>query len=79
MGLITVKKQPKLPEVKVPEGFQLYFAGSLNKVFEEDLKNKGAHRLASQLLDRAVIDGWMAGRDEGRCKGQYQATISCER
>lgn len=38
-------------------------------MFEEDLKNKGAHRLASQLLDRNVIDGWIAGRGEGRCKG----------
>lgn len=70
MGLISVKKQVTIPEIREPEGFQLYFAGSLNKVFEEDLKNKGANRLASQLLDRAVIEGWIAGRDEGRCKGR---------
>lgn len=69
MGLISVQKTPKSIQVQEPEGFQLYFAGSLNKVFEEDLKNKGAHRLASQLLDKAVIEGWIAGRDEGRCKG----------
>lgn len=71
MGLL--KKQPVVApsyEIREPEGFQLYFAGSLNKVFEEDLKNKGANRLASQLLDRAVIDGWIAGRHEGRCKGR---------
>lgn len=70
MGLISMKKQTVAPEIREPEGFQLYFAGSLNKVFEEDLKNKGANRLASQLLDRAVIEGWIAGRDEGRCKGR---------
>lgn len=70
MGLISVKKQINTPEILEPEGFQLYFAGSLNKVFEEDLKNKGANRLASQLLDRAVIEGWIAGRNEGRCKGR---------
>lgn len=69
MGLISVNKTPITPEIKEPEGFNLFFAGSLNKVFEEDLKNKGAHRLASQLLDRQVITGWVAGRDEGRCKG----------
>lgn len=69
MGLVLVKKTPSAPEAKEPEGFQLYFAGSLNKVFEEDLKNKGANRLASQLLDRNVIEGWIAGRGEGRCKG----------
>ena len=71
MGLL--KKQPVVAppsEIREPEGFQLYFAGSLNKVFEEDLKNKGANRLASQLLDRAVIDGWIAGRKEGRFKGR---------
>lgn len=70
MGLISVKKQTAAPEILEPQGFQLYFAGSLNKVFEEDLKNKGANRLASQLLDRPVIEGWIAGRDEGRCKGR---------
>lgn len=70
MGLVLVKKTPSAPEAKEPEGFQLYFAGSLNKVFEEDLKNKGANRLASQLLDRNVIEGWIAGRGEGRCKGR---------
>lgn len=58
------------PQYREPEGFNLYFAGSLNKIFEEDLKNKGANRLASQLLDRVVIDGWIAGRGEGRCKGR---------
>lgn len=69
MALVSVKKHTIASEPKQPEGFQLYFAGSLNKVFEEDLKNKGAHRLASQLLDRAVIEGWISGRNEGRCKG----------
>lgn len=69
MGLVTVKKQPVITQARAPEGFQLYFAGSLNKAFEEDLKDKGAHRLASQLLDRQAISGWIEGRNEGRCKG----------
>lgn len=57
------------PRIHPLPGFQLYFAGSLNKVFEDDLKKKRANRLASQLLDRNVIDGWISGRDEGLCKG----------
>lgn len=69
MGLVTVKRTTEERKVLEPCGFNLYFAGSLNKVFEEDLKDKGAHRLASQLLDKAVIEGWMEGRDAGRCKG----------
>ena len=69
MGLVTVKRTNEERKVLEPCGFNLYFAGSLNKVFEEDLKDKGAHRLASQLLDKAVIEGWMEGRDAGRCKG----------
>ena len=69
MGLVTVKRTTEERKVLEPCGFTLYFAGSLNKVFEEDLKDKGAHRLASQLLDKAVIEGWMSGRDAGRCKG----------
>lgn len=67
MSLISVAKKPL--DIPKDYGFQLYFAGSLNKVFEEDLKNKGANRLASQLLDRNVIEGWRAGRQEGRCAG----------
>lgn len=69
MGLISVKRVSEKKQILEPSGFNLYFAGSLNKVFEEDLKDKGAHRLASQLLDKAVIDGWISGRDAGRCKG----------
>ena len=69
MELVTVKRTTEERKVLEPCGFNLYFAGSLNKVFEEDLKDKGAHRLASQLLDKAVIEGWMEGRDAGRCKG----------
>lgn len=69
MGLVSVKRTTEERKVLEPCGFNLYFAGSLNKVFEEDLKDKGAHRLASQLLDKAVIEGWMSGRDAGRCKG----------
>lgn len=70
MSLIKIpKKQAAPPQVGPLPGFQLYFAGSLNKVFEEDLKNKRANRLASQLLDRNVIEGWIAGRQEGRCQG----------
>lgn len=70
MGLVTVKRTTEERKVLEPCGFNLYFAGSLNKVFEEDLKDKGANRLASQLLDRNVIEGWIAGRGEGRCKGR---------
>ena len=67
MSLIATKpvKPTTPPRVAPLPGFQLYFAGSLNKVFEEDLKRKGANRLASQLLDRNVIDGCIAGRNEG--------------
>lgn len=71
MSLIATRptKPTTPPRVAPLPGFQLYFAGSLNKVFEEDLKRKGANRLASQLLDRNVIDGWIAGRNEGLCRG----------
>lgn len=74
MALFSMKSEPETKnqnvEILEPQGFQLYFAGALNPVFEEDLKNKGANRLASQLLDKNAIKGWIEGRDEGRCKGR---------
>lgn len=45
-------------------GFQLYFAGSQNKMAEAYLRAGGSNRLASQLLDRNVIKGWIESREE---------------
>jgi len=72
MSLLHIEKvvnSAPLEEVKSAGGFQLYFAGSQNKLAEEFLRTRGANRLASQLLDKIVIRGWIAGRDEGYCKG----------
>ena len=51
------------------KGFDLYFAGSQNKLAEAFLRINGNHRLASQLLDRNVIQGWIDSRQEGKAKG----------
>lgn len=51
------------------KGFDLYFAGSQNKLAEEFLRKNGNNRLASQLLDRIVIRGWIDSRQEGNAKG----------
>ena len=45
--------------------FDLFFAGSLNKVAEEYLRTHNANRLASQLLDRNVISGWIDAKHRG--------------
>ena len=50
-------------------GFELYFAGSLNKTAEAYLRSNGANRLASQLLDRNVISGWIGNRVENKDNG----------
>lgn len=50
-------------------GFQLYFAGSQNKLAEKYLRRNGANRLASQLLDRNVISGWIESRERGEGRG----------
>lgn len=68
MGLLNRKRRIPSP-VAEPAGFQLYFAGSQNKVAETYLRENGANRLASQLIDRNVINGWIEGRKEGLCKG----------
>lgn len=51
------------------KGFQLYFAGSQNKMAEEFLKTSGCNRLTSQLLDRTVIRNWIASREAGMATG----------
>lgn len=51
------------------KGFDLYFAGSQNKLAEAYLQSTGCNRLASQLIDRKIITDWIAGRDEDICKG----------
>lgn len=51
------------------KGFDLYFAGSLNKTTEQYLKETGCHRLASQLNDRNVIKGWIESVKEGEATG----------
>lgn len=73
MKLFTVR--PALQEFmnkpgSEPQGFNLYFAGSINPNFEDDLRDKGANRLASQIWDRNVVEGWIEGRDNGTCKGK---------
>jgi len=44
-------------------GFELYFAGSLNKDTEQYLKEAGCNRLASQLNDKNVIADWCSMTD----------------
>ena len=74
MGLIKTTKPSEVSvekrEGKEPQGFQLYFAGSQNKVAERYLREHGANRLASQLLDRIVIQGWIGARVDGHAKGR---------
>lgn len=65
----TISEPVVKSEVKCREGFQLYFAGSQNKLAEAYLRKSGANRLASQLLDRNVIAGWIEGRSRGECQG----------
>lgn len=70
MSLLTmVDSVQKLIEVERHCGFQLYFAGSQNRVAEAYLRAQGANRLASQLLDRNVISGWIESRSRGEGKG----------
>lgn len=71
MGLLksTTLEPLVKSEVKCRQGFQLYFAGSQNKMAEAYLRKSGANRLASQLLDRNVIAGWIEGRSRGECQG----------
>lgn len=56
-------------KTETKSGFQLYFAGSLNKTADGFMRANGANRLASQLLDRSVISGWISSREEGLGKG----------
>lgn len=73
MGLLSKETQEdiKVSAIKSEAlpGFQLYFAGSQNKVAEAYLRKSGANRLASQLLDRIVINGWIEARKSGQSKG----------
>lgn len=62
-------KSSENPVVRPNDGFQLYFAGSQNKLAEDYLHKHGANRLASQLLDRNVISSWIEGRTRGECRG----------
>lgn len=65
-SIVTPKEEVQIP---LDFKFQLYFAGSQNKLAEEYLRKSGANRLASQLIDRNVIAGWIEGRARGLCKG----------
>lgn len=72
MSLITSKQtSPKVEKGANPSPFkfQLYFAGSQNKLAEQYLRESGANRLASQLIDRVVISGWIESRAQGLSKG----------
>jgi hypothetical protein len=69
MSLIATTRRSVTTEQKETSGFQIYFAGSQNKIAEAYLRANGANRLASQLLDQIVIKGWIGGRAEGLCKG----------
>lgn len=51
------------------QGFDLYFAGSQNKLAEVYLRANGCNRLASQLIDRIVITNWIEARKEGAATG----------
>lgn len=52
------------------KGFDLYYAGSQNKMCEQYLKDIGSHRLASQLNDRKIISDWMEGVEAGEITGK---------
>lgn len=72
MGLLKSNgaESVKTPiDIKPNEGFQLYFAGSQNKMAEVYLRQHAANRLASQLIDRNVISGWIDSRSRGEGKG----------
>jgi hypothetical protein len=65
-----INTQPVVDNVdKSKSGFNLYFAGSQNKIAERYLQDIGCNRLASQLADRVVINAWIAARDRGASKG----------
>ena len=61
--------KPKAVGKERQKGFQLFFAGSQNKLAEQYLKVNGCNRLASQLVDRNVIAGWIYSRLDGISKG----------
>lgn len=65
-SIITPAEKVQIP---VDFKFQLYFAGSQNKLAEEYLRKSGANRLASQLIDRNVISGWIESRTRGQSRG----------
>lgn len=44
--------------------FILYFAGAKNKVADKYMLEHNAHRLCSQLLDRANIDDWCCNKSD---------------
>lgn len=72
MSLISSKATTSKAEESVGHSnfkFQLYFAGSQNKLAEEYLRKSGANRLASQLIDRVVISGWIESRTRGQGSG----------
>ena len=72
MGLLSKSAMTPTPAktvVQCNEGFQLYFAGSQNKLAEVYLRQNGANRLASQLIDRNVIAGWIDSRTRGEGRG----------
>lgn len=75
MGLLSNTESGKCAPARAEsstqqsKGFQLYFAGSQNKLAEVYLRQHGANRLASQLIDRNVIAGWIESRTRGEGTG----------
>lgn len=62
--------------VYMPEGFQLYFAGSYHKEFDPYLRKHGANRLGSQLTERPMVERWFNQKGTGHLfidSGAYSA------
>lgn len=56
--------------MKKKVGIDVYFAGSYSKEAEEYLFERGANRLASQLLDKKVITAWIDAAKQGISTGK---------
>lgn len=71
VSLHTTRRMVKSSSTSKPKkkGFDLYFAGSQNRLAELYLRDLGCNRLASQLLDRVVIKGWIDARSTGSAQG----------
>ena len=71
-NVVRTKEEAQISEVRSvpPQGFHLYFAGSHSAVSAFHLSRYGANRLSSQLLDRRIINSWIADLKSGNAQGR---------